>query len=64
MADHIHFLFGANPDDKISDLVACIKRESSTFINSKNWFRNKFHWQDGYGAFLMQDLNWIRFTNI
>lgn len=49
--DHVHILFGANPDDKISDLVGCIKRESSSFINSKNWFRGKFHWQDGYGAF-------------
>jgi REP element-mobilizing transposase RayT len=51
MADHIHILIGMNPDDKISDLVACIKRESSFFINSKKWFRGKFHWQDGYGAF-------------
>ena len=38
-------------NDSISDLVGCIKRESSTFINSKNWFRGNFHWQDGYGAF-------------
>ncbi len=51
MADHIHILIGLNPNDKISDLVACIKRESSYFINDKKWFRGKFHWQDGYGAF-------------
>ena len=51
MPDHVHILYGTNPDDKISDLVACIKRESSNFINSKNWFHGKFHWQDGYGAF-------------
>jgi len=51
MPDHIHILIGLNPDDKISDLVANIKRSSSTFINSKGWFRGKFHWQDGYGAF-------------
>ncbi|MCL4512351.1 MAG: IS200/IS605 family transposase [Bacteroidetes bacterium] len=51
MSDHAHILYGANPDDKISDLVGCIKRESSNFINSKNWFRGKFYWQDGYGAF-------------
>ena len=51
MSDHVHILYGANPNDKISDLVGCIKRESSDFINSKNWFRGKFHWQDGYGAF-------------
>ena len=51
MQDHIHILFGANPNDKISDLVGCIKKESSSFINSKDWFYNKFHWQEGYGAF-------------
>jgi REP element-mobilizing transposase RayT len=49
--DHIHILIGLNPNDKISDLVACIKRESSSFMNDKNYFRGNFHWQDGYGAF-------------
>ena len=51
VADHIHILIGLNPNDKVSDLVGCIKRESSSFINDKKWFRGKFHWQDGYGAF-------------
>ncbi|MFZ5947567.1 MAG: IS200/IS605 family transposase [Stygiobacter sp.] len=51
VSDHIHILLGMNPDDKISDLVACIKKESSSFINQKKWFKKKFHWQDGYGAF-------------
>lgn len=51
VADHIHILIGLNPNDKISDLVACIKRESSSFINEKKFFRGKFHWQEGYGAF-------------
>jgi len=51
VADHVHILIGLNPNDKISDLVGCVKRESSSFINDKKWFRGKFHWQDGYGAF-------------
>lgn len=51
MIDHAHIFYGANPDDKISDLVGCLKKDSSTFINGKNWFGGKFHWQDGYGAF-------------
>ncbi len=51
MPDHIHILYGLNPNDKISDLVGCIKKESSTFINQRKWFRSNFHWQDGYGAF-------------
>ena len=51
VSDHIHILIGLNPNDKISDLVATIKRSSSTHINQQNLFRDKFHWQDGYGAF-------------
>jgi len=51
VSDHIHILLGLNPNDKISDLVGCIKRDSSSFINEQKWFGNKFHWQDGYGAF-------------
>ncbi len=49
--DHVHILLGLNPNDKISDLVGCIKKDSSVFINDNNWFRGIFHWQDGYGAF-------------
>ena len=51
VSDHIHILIGQYPNDKISDLVASIKRSSSTFINQQKWFKGKFHWQDGYGAF-------------
>jgi putative transposase len=51
MADHAHIFYGMNPNDKISDLVGCIKKESTNFINKKNWFRGRFHWQDGYGEF-------------
>jgi REP element-mobilizing transposase RayT len=51
VSDHIHILIGLNPNDKISDLVATIKRSSSTLINQHNWFKGKFHWQDGYGGF-------------
>ena len=51
MPDHIHVVIGLNPNDRISDLVGMIKKSSSTFINEKNWFKGKFLWQDGYGAF-------------
>ena len=51
IADHIHILLGLNPNDKIPDLVGCIKRESSSFINAKKYFPGKFHWQERYGAF-------------
>ncbi len=51
MPDHIHILLSYNLNDKIPDLVRTIKKESSNFINQKNWFPKSFQWQDGYGAF-------------
>ena len=51
MSDHGHILFGSNPNDKLSDLVACLKRDSSSFKNNKKSFGDKFQWQEGYGAF-------------
>ena len=51
VSDHVHVLLGINPSITISDTVWELKRSSSLFINNKNWFRSKFQWQDGYGAF-------------
>jgi putative transposase len=51
VSDHVHILIGLNPDDKISDLVGNIKKDSSLFINENGLLKGKFHWQDGYGAF-------------
>ena len=51
-SDHIHIFFGLNPTISISDLVHDIKINTSSFINQdKKWFRGKFAWQEGYGAF-------------
>jgi REP element-mobilizing transposase RayT len=51
MPDHIHILIGLKPAMALSDLVRDIKTNSSTFVNDKRWFRGKFNWQEGYGAF-------------
>lgn len=51
MSDHIHILIGLKPDMMLSDLVRDIKANSSKFINDKKWFRGKFNWQQGFGAF-------------
>lgn len=51
MPDHIHIFIGLNPSVSISDTVYELKRSSSLFINNKKWFRGKFYWQEGYGAF-------------
>jgi putative transposase len=51
MPDHTHLLVGLKPDIKLSDLVRDIKAGSSKFINDKNWIKEKFNWQEGFGAF-------------
>ena len=51
MPDHVHILVSIKPDYSISDLVRDIKSNSSKFINEKEWFLGKFHWQVGFGAF-------------
>ena len=50
-SDHIHIFVGLKPSMPISDLVRDIKNNSSNFINSKNFVKCKFSWQEGYGAF-------------
>lgn len=49
--DHIHILVSMNPDTSIADLVRDIKTNSSKWINERKFLPNKFHWQEGYGAF-------------
>jgi REP element-mobilizing transposase RayT len=49
--DHIHILFGMNPNIALSDLVRDVKANSSKFINEKRFVRGKFYWQEGFGAF-------------
>ncbi len=51
MPDHIHILLGLNPNISISNTVKEIKRSSSIYIKEQKWFKSKFAWQEGYGAF-------------
>lgn len=51
MPDHIHAFIGLNPSMRISDLVRDIKNNSSNFINDNRFVKDKFAWQEGYGAF-------------
>lgn len=53
MPDHIHLFVGFKPTILIADFVKEIKVESNEFINSKNWIKGKFSWQEGlWGIFL------------
>lgn len=49
--DHIHIFIGLHPAVKISDLVKDIKLSTNHLINSRGWTKQKFSWQDGFGAF-------------
>lgn len=51
MPDHIHIFIGMKPECRISDLVREIKKSSNTFINEGKFTKQKFYWQEGYGAF-------------
>ena len=51
MPDHIHIFIGFKPTILISDFVKEIKVQSNEFINSKDWIRGRFQWQEGYGVF-------------
>ena len=51
MPDHAHILVGLKPTLAISDLVRDIKAGSSGFINEMHWVKQKFNWQEGFGAF-------------
>ena len=51
MPDHLHLLVGVRPNQSISDLIRDVKANSSKWINEQKFCRQKFEWQDGYGAF-------------
>ncbi|PSR11090.1 MAG: IS200/IS605 family transposase [Bacteroidetes bacterium] len=51
VADHVHVFVGLKPSMSIADLVRDIKNNSSKFINEQNFLKEKFAWQEGYGAF-------------
>ncbi len=51
IADHIHIFFGMRPNQSLSDLMQDIKGSSSKWINERKFAKQKFEWQEGYGAF-------------
>ncbi len=49
--EHIHLLLCIKPTCNLSELIKHIKTNSTKWINSKRFLKDKFHWQDGYAAF-------------
>ena len=51
MPDHLHVFIGYKPHQPIPDLLQDIKGSSSGWINKRGYIKEKFRWQEGYGAF-------------
>jgi putative transposase len=51
VSDHIHIFFGMEPTNYIPEFVNVIKVQSSKFVNENKFLKQKFQWQEGYGAF-------------
>ncbi len=50
-ADHVHLLISQSKNIPLSSLMKDVKKDSSSWIKSKDRRFRNFHWQDGYGAF-------------
>ncbi len=51
VSDHVHVLAGLKPGCCFMSLIRDIKNNSSKFINEQGFLKQKFSWQEGYGAF-------------
>lgn len=51
MPDHMHLFVGLNPAQSISVLMQQVKGDSSEWINKEKLTKQRFRWQEGYGAF-------------
>ncbi len=51
MDDHIHALFSLKADISVSKASQLIKGNASKWLNETFDWRERFHWQEGYGAF-------------
>lgn len=49
--DHVHILCGLSRTLTVAQLVEVLKRETSKWIKRRAAELNRFHWQNGYGAF-------------
>lgn len=51
MPDHVHMLVGFRPIQSMADLMREVKSKSTEFINANRFMKERFYWQEGYGAF-------------
>jgi len=51
VSDHVHLFIGLKPSMALSDLMREVKNNTSNFINEQKWLKQKFNWQEEFGAF-------------
>ncbi len=51
MPDHLYMRIGFRPNENMSQLIQIVKTESTNFINDHHLAKQKFGWQDSFGAF-------------
>lgn len=51
VADHMHLFVSMSPKQSVSEIMQLVKGDSSQWINKSKLTANKFHWQEGFGAF-------------
>lgn len=55
MPDHVHIVAKCKSDTAVSNLLRCVKANSSKWFNEQLENKQKFAWQDGYGAFTISE---------
>jgi putative transposase len=55
MEDHIHCLFLLNMNISLKEIMMNVKGETSHWINESGFYKEKFEWQAGYGAFSVSE---------
>jgi REP element-mobilizing transposase RayT len=53
-SDHVHLLISQSKNIALSSLMKDVKKDSSSWIKTKDRRFRNFHWQDGYGAFTIR----------
>ena len=55
IADHVHLLVKFKPSVTVSEMLNRIKANSSKWVNENNKSKQRFSWQEGYGAFSVSE---------
>ena len=62
VTDHVHVLYLQSRTEKVADIVAKVKRESTPWVKRQEWAHMnpdfaRFCWQVGYGVFSVGESN-------